>query len=57
MVNGYSETWLDQSGVVAQLRHPLSVVAGHFGRRLVLESDHISGLGRTNPRNLCVLGG
>jgi hypothetical protein len=42
MVNGYSETWLHQSGVVAQLGQPLSVVAGRFGRRLVLESDHIS---------------
>jgi hypothetical protein len=56
-VNGYSETWLHQSSVVAQLGQPLGVGAGRFGRCLVLESDHISGLGSTDPRNLCVLGG
>ena len=57
MVNSYSETRLHQSSVVAQLGQPLHIIADRFGRRLVFESDHISGLGSTNPRNLCILGG
>lgn len=56
MVNSYSETWLHQSSVVAQLSQPLRVVGGRIGRRLVFEPDHISGLGSTDSCHLCLLG-